>query len=168
MRFKVIRWGIIKNMEISFKKYLLSAAIGFGIGGMIWGGLLYRNSDILESPFYYLVTLIFGILGGVSITFFSKNIKQILITAGLGIIGFALGFIIAVFGIYHFYIAGSIILSPLRYFINVISWNSLFNLAPKLTVGDFFLNFVIAGFFIGLFFAIATKTKILSVVLINE
>ncbi len=151
-------------MEISFKKYLLSAAVGFGIGGAIWGGILYKNMDSLESPFYYLMGIILGLLCGISLTIFSRNIRLILITSVIGIIGFVVGFGAAAFGAYHLYVFGSLILSPLRYIVDVVILNSLFNLEPALSVGDFFLNFVLAGMFIGLFFALALKTKIWPVV----
>ena len=151
-------------MEISFKKYLLSAAIGFGIGGAIWGGILYSWIPDIDYPLN-IVGILVGLFGGIGLSIFSKNIKQILKVSGFGLLGSMIGFIVAFFGIYHLGILGRVpYISPWFLFFSSYAWDELTILEPHLSTSDYWLNFALAGIFIGLFLAIAFKIKIWSLV----
>jgi len=152
-------------MEISFKKYLLSAAIGFGIGGAIWGGILYSWIPV-EYPIDITGAFI-CIFGGIGLSIFSKDIKKILKVSGLGVLGYLIGFVFAFLGIYHLPIWWMRVFSlfiPAQLPENIINFIDFLGLNPALPIGTYWLNFSLVGIFIGLFFAISLKTKIWPVI----
>lgn len=139
--------------QVSFLKYLLTCAIGFGIGGAIWGWLNFRGYPTVDYPLN-----IFGVIsiltGAIGLSIHSKNTKQILKTVGFGSIGGIIGILVAFFGIYPLSLAGSLIALILPS--TIIDWSGIGSM-PIIT---YWLNFFVAGVFIGLFFAFALKTKI--------
>ena len=160
------------NSQISFKKYLLICAIGFGIGGMVWGLIIFLIGVSAEEAFSIPFSYIFGavaagILCGIPISvFFSKNIKNILKIELLGTTGFILSFLITGILSYYSFFIGSTILSIFTRLLGIsdITVNEFINLDPSLVVGDLWLSFMIAGFIIGAFYALGLKTKILPMV----
>jgi len=45
------------NIKTSLKKYLLVNAIGFGLGGLLWGWILYSELPDLEYPFHFMAII---------------------------------------------------------------------------------------------------------------
>ncbi len=78
--------------NISFKKYLLINIIGFGLGGLLWGWILYRELPDLEYPFHFMAIIVLGLLGGISLVWYNKSIKQISKSALAGFLGYGIGF----------------------------------------------------------------------------
>ena len=144
--------------NVSFKKYLLTSAIGFGLGGALWGwSFSLWATRATDFPLTIPGAVFLTIFGGLGLSIWSKNIKTILKTVGLGLMGGILGFFIAFLGIYHLFLAGTLALSIFHFpdfFIDSIE------LIPSLKVGGHWLNFAVAGILIGLFFALALKTKL--------
>lgn len=74
-------------------------AIGFGVGSAYWGYYIFSNfsEGNWGVPFLYgNGALVLGALGGVSLAILcSKDIKKILVSSLLGVIGFLIGFLIA-------------------------------------------------------------------------
>lgn len=150
--------------KVSFLKYILTCAIGFGIGGAVWGGWgLYQDFSI-KYPLTALGAIILGITGSLSFSILSQNIKQGFKIFFLGFLGTILGFFFAGIGVYNL---------PnifINYFLSLIlpnilpeNLNDLFNLISKVggvSLLIYTLNFILAGAFIGLFYAFALKIKI--------
>lgn len=140
--------------KVSFLKYLLTCAIGFGIGGAIWGGwVLYQDTSI-KYPLTALGAIVLGVAGSLSFSIFAQNIKQGLKIFFLSFIGTVLGFLIAGIMIYPLFLWGTSLLIIPDIF------NDFIKIGSYLKVGAYWLNFFVAGAFIGLFFSFALKTKI--------
>ena len=140
--------------NVSFKKYLLTSAIGFGLGGALWGwSFSLWATRATDFPLTIPGAVFLTIFGGLGLSIWSKNIKTILKTVGLGLMGGILGFFIAFLGIYHLAIWGS--------FIAFLFPNSIINLSylPQLGITEYWLNFLLAGIITSLFYALALKTK---------
>jgi hypothetical protein len=141
------------NQNVSFKKYLLTSAIGFGLGGLLWGWSFSLWTTKTDFPLTIPGAVCLTILGSLGLSIWSKNWKTILKITGLGLLGGILGFFIAFLGIYHLPIIGS--------FIAFLFPNSIINLfhLSQLGITEYWLNFALAGIIIGLFCALACKTK---------
>ena len=63
------------DLKTSLAKYLLICALGFGLGGFLWGLVLYTELPDLEYPFHFMAILIMGLLGGISLVW-SKGLKE--------------------------------------------------------------------------------------------
>jgi len=61
------------NQNISLTKYLLVCALGFGLGGFLWGLVLYSELPDLEYPFHFMAIVIMGLFGGISLVWFDKR-----------------------------------------------------------------------------------------------
>lgn len=152
------------KIETSLSKYLVFCAVGFGLGGLLWGGVLYGALPDLEYPFHYLAIIIMSLFGGTCLSIFSKNIKQILKTILAGFLGFTIGFVgVAVFS-YYLYLYGVFLLLPIDYLIRIEILNKFINLDPNIGLGSFWLLFLFIGAIIGLFYALFLKTKIWSLI----
>ena len=136
--------------NVSFKKYLLSSAIGFGLGGALWGWEAFRGTvgagEVFSNPFSYILgAIIMGFMGGISLVLFSKNIKRILLSGLLGVIGCFIGFIgIGVFSYYLFLYGGLFLSSITAPIISAEILKKFINLEPSLIVGGLWLVFLIA------------------------
>lgn len=150
--------------NISFKKYLLINAIGFGLGGLLWGLVLYLELPDLEFPFHFMAILIMGLFGGISLVWFDKSIKNISKSVVAGFLGWTVGFVIGAVLAYPLYFSGGLLLVPIGYFIKIDILNKFINLDPSISIGDFWLVFLIIGAIIGLFYALFLKTKIWSLI----
>ena len=148
--------------NVSLKKYLLTSALGFGLGGAVWGGWDLYGSDV-DYPLTILGAISLGIFGGLGLSIFSKNWKLILRSCGLGMLGSIIGFFTALLGIYNLPNLWGFLLSFILPPLLSEKGNAIIDLIfgiQNLRIGVFLLNFVLAGIFIGLFFAIALKIKI--------
>jgi len=159
------------NSQISFKKYLLICSIGFGIGGMIWGLIIFLIGVSAEEAFSIPFSYIFGavtlsFIGGISLlSVFPKSnrsIGRILQIELFGLLGTVLGFLLANFFSYHSFFIGRTLL-PWLFFSHNHKWVELWEKISKTgssVVGDLWISFILAGFIIGLFYALGLKTKI--------
>ena len=144
------------NTKISFKKYLLIVALGFGLGGALWGWVLYQGIPRVQFPFHFMAILIMGLLGGISLVLFSNNIREYSKSVLAGFLGWGIGFIAGGVLSYPLFASGILLLSVLPfYFIDV----NLLRLIPNISIGDFWLIFLLIGAIIGLFFLLFLKTK---------
>lgn len=145
------------EQKISLKKYLLVCAIGFGIGGLLWGWVLYRELPGLEFPFHFMAIIIMGLFGGVSLSLVFRGLKQIFKAVLAGFLGFGIGFVVGGVFVYPLSLIGVFILS----IILPSSTNAdLFRLEPNnIGVGGFWLIFLLIGAIIGLFYALFLKLK---------
>lgn len=150
-----------KNVTKIFKSRIISAALFFGLAGAIWGGWdLYGSTPPADYPLTIIGAFMLGILGGLGLALPSGNKKQIIKVATFGLIGSVLGFIAAWLGIYNLPIVGSFI-----FLVFTPDFALLTKLEPSLAISVYWLNFTLVGTFIGLFFALGLKRKILPMVL---
>jgi len=150
---------VIIRSEISFRKYLLLCGTGFGLGGLLWGLVLYRELPNLEFPFHYLAIPIMALCGGVSLALPTKNLKQILKSVLAGFFGWGMGFLVSAVFSYYFYLYGNLLLVPLGYIVKVELLNKFLNLYPEIGIGDLWLVFLVVGIFIGLFHSLFLKIQ---------
>lgn len=146
--------------KTSFKRYLLICSLGFGLSGLLWGFVLYNALPELEFPFHFMAILIMGLIGGIFLVFDSKSIKEYSKSVVAGFLGWGVGFITSIIVVYPFYLYGVLILTPLGYFIEINTLDSLLNLQKNIGVGDFWLVFMYIGAMVGLFYSLFLKIKI--------
>jgi len=132
-------------LKMKWLKYALSGAVGFGVGGAIWGYIIFSSFVYyLTSPFYYFYGAIaLGVIGGVTLALPSKDLKKILLFPLLGLIAFVIGFVIIAILSYPL-----VLLSPLYlplYLILSEKDAMLFMLKPELDVGLLVLGFTFVG-----------------------
>jgi len=154
----------MKEDRMSLLKYILVGAIGFGIGGVIWGFILFRSippTVYLPNLFSYTTGgIALGAVGGASLASLSMGVKKMLRFALFGAIGFFSGFIITAIISYPLFIFGSLfvhmfLLGPESY-----KWEFMFRLKPSLAVGEAVLCFVVAGAIGGFFYGLAEKKNL--------
>ncbi len=149
------------NTKISFKKYLLVNLIGFGLGGLFWGWLLYSELPELEYPFHFMSIIIMGLFGGVSLVWFDKSVRTISKSVLAGFLGWGVGFAGMAFFIYPSSLYGTFILSII---LPSSTNESFFELEPGIGISVFWLSFLFIGAVIGLFYSLFLKTKIWSLI----
>jgi len=145
------------NTKISFKKYLLICISGFGLGGFLWGLVLYNALPRAQFPFHFMAILIMGLIGGIFLVLPLNSIREYSKSVLAGFLGWGVGFIGGAVVSYPLFISGIILLSisPF-YFIDV----NFLRLEPDISIGDFWLIFLFIGAIIGLFYSLFLKTKI--------
>ena len=150
---------------------------GFGLAGALWGWDLYRFREVIpgfSTPFiidFGVISL--GVLSGLALTIFSRDIKKMLKVVILGIVVWVVAFFTA--AIFSYSSLGMIgagmlstsfllVLSPLSFlpfdFLKEVDLFSLMGLNPSLTISHFWLGFLISGFIISLYYALILKKKI--------
>ena len=148
------------NTKIGFYKYIFICALGFGLGGLLWGLVLYSELPDLEFPFHYLAIIIMGLCGGVSLAWPLKDWKKTVKAVLGGWLGWSVGFVVAPILIYYLALYGLIHLSFLPfYFIKTEVLNNFLNLEPNIGIGDLWLVFLFIGAIVGLFYALFLKVK---------
>ena len=144
------------NTKISFKKYLLIVALGFGLGGFLWGLVLYQGIPNVKFPFHFMAIIIMGLFGGISLAWPLENIKEHSKSVLAGFLGWGIGFIVGGLLSYPLYFIGLFILGTiLPSSINV----NLLDLKPNISIATFWLVFMFIGAIIGLFYSLFLKTK---------
>lgn len=146
--------SLLKNPKF---RYIITPAIGFGLGGAIWGGVLYKWSLGVSSPnpFSYIYGAIsLGLFGSISLTLFSQSIRSILRTSIFGILGSLIGFVFVGSMSYYLFLLGRTF-APWRILLGDERWDKISQLRPSLTLGDFWIAFLVAGFIIGIFYSFA-------------
>jgi len=144
------------EQKISLRKYLLICALGFGLGGLLWGLVLYTELPDLEYPFHFMAIIIMGLIGGISLTLFSKDFKQISKSVLAGFLGWGVGFILGGILVYPLTLIGGFLLSviPLQ-----LLEREFTVLEPNIYISAYWLVFSLIGAIIGLFYALFLKLK---------
>lgn len=145
-------------------KYILTSAIGFGIGCTVWGFRLFElipDMGHYVVPFSYLTGgIIVGAIGGAFLALPSRDILKILLSSLSGMIGLFIGFLVGVALSYPLFFFGHyfiLFLIPTR---NPDQWEFLFSLHPSLGIGVFVFVFAVVGAIGGFFYSIALKKRI--------
>ena len=152
--------------NVSLKKYLLTCAVGFGLGGLLWGLDAFFGTvgagEVFTNPFSYILGIAaLGLLGSFSLILFSKNKRQILKVSLSGLFGCLAGFVgVALFSYYLYLYGGLILANIFGRFLDIEIINKFINLSPSLGVGDLWLVFFLSGGILGLFYSLILKTKI--------
>jgi len=144
----------------------LPPIIGFGIGGALWGWSLYVGIPETSYPLTIPGAIFLGFFGGLGLSIYSKDIKKILKSCGLGLVGCLIGVFIAFLGTIHLPPIGGVILSlffPQRLPDYLIEFFDLMSGVGTLSILYYWPNFAISGIFIGLFFSFG-RSKILPMV----
>ena len=165
---------LLEEKKADLFKHLIIGIIGFGLVGILWGGGLFYEAfiketqfNIIETPYiFYLPAIFFLILGGSLFSILFKDRKRMfkrLVLFGLAgsIVGF-LGELFLVHIFSFFWVCG--MMGTLFWILgsSQMTWESISMLEPSLMIGGFFLSFAFIGFFIGAFYALALKIKVLS------
>jgi len=145
------------NQNISLAKYLLVCALGFGLGGALWGWVLYSELPDLEYPFHFMAIVIMGLFGGVSLVWFNKRVKQISKAVLAGFLGWTVGILLGVVLLYPLALAGGLFLSIVTPSFLIDA--KFINLEPDIAIAAYWLIFLIIGAIIGLFYALFLKVK---------
>jgi len=136
-------------------------AAGFGLAGLCWGLILYRRLPDLEYPFHYAFVILLAVLGGISLAILRWSIKGILKSVAAGFLGYGVGLLVGGFLIYPLYFIGIYLSSVIfQYLTSPEILNNFLNLKPDITMGDFWLVFLVIGIFAGLSYALFLKIKI--------
>ncbi len=153
---------MMKEDRINMLKYMLAGAVGFGIGGVIWG-LSIPTTVHYATPFTYTIGgIALGSIGGASLAVFSKDIKKILKFALFGTISLFIGFIIELILNYPLILFGSVFVHMFLLGPEPYKWEFLFYLKPTLAVGQLIFGFALVGAIAGFFYGIALKKRILA------
>ena len=150
--------------NISLVKYLLVCALGFGLGGLLWGLVLYSELPDLEYPFHFMAIVIMGLFGGVSLVWFNKSVREISKAVLAGLLGFGVGFIVAGVFSYYLYLCGGLFLVPLGYLVEIETLREFINLKPNIGIGGLWLLFFFTGIIVGLFYSLFLRAKIWSLI----
>lgn len=148
--------------DLSFKKYLVVNAASFSLAGLLWGLILYNRLPDLEYPFHYAAFLILAVLGGLSLMGFIKNVKEVLKSVLAGVLGYGVGFTLGGVFIYPLYLIGIYLLGSIPFFNNLLGekFYELIRMTPNITVGGFWLVFLVIGAFVGLSYSLFLKIKV--------
>jgi len=150
------------DIKTSLKKYLLVNAIGFGLGGLLWGCILYSELPDLEYPFHFMAIITMGLFGGISLVWFNKSIKNISKSVLAGFLGWGVGFVITEILVYPLSLISGFTLSI--FIPSFLVDNKLIELGPSIGISVYWLIFLIIGLSAGLFYSLFLKTKIWSLI----
>jgi len=145
---------------ISLKKYLLTVALGFGLGGLIWGVVMYMGIPDIEYTFHYSFAIALSIFGGIALQWFSKSVKKMAVSVLVVFVALVIGFVVTAIFQYPLYLIGiylsSFFMEPLA---SAATFNKFLNLDPNITVGDFWLFFFIIGIIVSFLYSLFFKLK---------
>lgn len=146
-------------------RYILTPAIGFGIGGALWGWECFRGTvgagEVITNPFSYILGILFlGVFGSASLVLFSKDIKKIVKVILLGICAWIAGFIAPAMFTYYLFLLGGIVRVLPELFTDSGTVQEFISLKPSLPVSGFWLEFLFTGMIAGLFYALILKNRI--------
>ncbi len=124
---------------------------------------MYGGTSPADYPLTIFGAILLGVLGGLGLALpTTRSAAKIGKIVGLGLVGSVLGFTAAWLGIYGLSLWSAQILALLSLPISSIEF---LELDSSLGVAAYWLNFALAGGFIGLFFAFGLKEKILPMIL---
>ena len=145
--------------KISLKKYLLTVALGFGLGGLVWGVVMYRGIPDIEYTFHYSFAIALSIFGGIALQWFSKSAKKMAGSVLVVFVGLVIGFFVTAIFQYPLYLFGGLCLVPLGYLVEIEIVNKFLNLSPGICIGDFWLFFFIMGVIVSFLYSLFFKLK---------
>jgi len=146
------------DIKTSLKKYLLVNAIGFGLGGLLWGWILYNGLPGPASPFHFMAIIVMGLFGGISLVWFNKSIKNISKSVLAGFLGWGIGLVTTGILVYPLSLISGFVLST--FIPSFLVDNKLIELEPNIGVSVYWLLFLITGSIIGLSYSLFLKLKI--------
>ena len=144
------------NTKISFRKYLLICALGFGLGGFLWGLVLYQGIPNVKFPFHFMAIIIMGLFGGISLIWPSKSVKEYSKSVLAGFLGWGIGFITGGLLSYPLSITGGLSLSFIPF---LLLERKFIILEPNIDIANYWLIFLFIGAIIGLFYSLILKIK---------
>lgn len=161
--------GLLKKIYYSnIFRYIVTPAIGFGIGGAIWGWDIYRgaieSNEAFINPFSFISgAFLFGIIGSASLVIFSGDLKKILKVVGIGTIGWIVAFLLPLSISYYLFLAGGIIgfINLLFLFLTDIDVFSFLVFPFSVLVWERWIEFLLTGIMIGLFYGVLFKKSLL-------
>lgn len=151
------------KIDKQFLKQLIAPAIFFGLAGVLWGWTLYKGEWETVYPLIIWAAFYIAIFGGLGLSIESKDIKKILKTVFIGLIGAIIGFFIASIG--YYFLADWFILVLSLFIPQMLSdvGNQIMEIILSVenhAIGIYFFNFLIVGFLISFFLSILySKTK---------
>lgn len=153
-----------------FWKYLLFPAIGFAIGGVLWGWECYRGTigagESFTNPFSFILGAVYlGFFGSLFLSLLEKKSstpKKVAKRVLGGVVGCIIGFLIPAIFVDAMLKGGSIITPVLGGVLIITGLDiiQLLVLSPSLVVGQLWLEFLFSGIIITLFYALIFKIKI--------
>ncbi len=165
-------------------KNKLIVALGFGVGGALWGLEAYRGTvgsdEVFTNPFSYILgSVALAICGGIALAYIKSltllpsrlsypkrgGAREGVKIIGLGLIGWVVAFALPAVWAYELWLFGSIIGIIPELFARGDTVDSFLSLEPSIGVAYFWLEFLITGAIVGLIYAFLEKTKILKSVL---
>jgi len=171
---KKINWWISNWRESKeFRRQLITVVLGFGIGGLIWGGALYKDiahsKDAFIYPIHWLGVLSLAIFGGLGLgyAFFKDNKKKFLFLILLGIPIWILAFLIPVIFTEWLMVLSAVISVVYIgfYYLFKIDITPLLNLKPSLVIAgiwlEFLFTFLLVAIFYSFFFKKPSKLKLI-------
>jgi len=100
------------------RNYILINAAGFGLAGAIWGlarfFLVPASETTIDFPLHYMMVFSISILGGLSLTYGSRNIKQIRRVIGFGFLGGVVSILFGAFAVHYLFSLGALFLPLVR------------------------------------------------------
>jgi hypothetical protein len=179
-----INWWKDGFKDKGFKIRFLSAIIGFGISGILWGiecysGTIARN-EALTNPFSFILGAIyFGVIGSISLIIFrEKDIKKVIKFVLVGLVGWLVAFLLPNLFMWWLIVFGSVLFSLLNIIFYIIEFfhegiGDLFqtgflfltSLKPSLMIFVLWLEFFFSGVIAAISFILFFKTKIRLIIL---
>jgi len=172
---KELNWWVFNwKSSNEFKKQLLAAILGFGVGGMLWGFHCYdwatSHNEAFTNPFSIILGAFWiSIFGGLALafSFLKESKRRSLLLIFLSIPAWVLGFVIP--GIFNewLYILSAVI-SPIYiviFYLFKVDITPLLNLKPSLVVAgiwmEFLFTFLLITIFYSFFFKKPSKLKLI-------
>lgn len=164
-------------------KNKLIVALGFGIGGAIWGLEAYRGTvgsdEVFTNPFSYILGAVaMAVCGGIALVYIeNKRLNQRLSRlflsgkttkiVGLGLVGWIVAFMVPAVWVEWIMTLGAILIMGLVLLGGIFTLDLVpfITLNPSLLVGHLWFEFLITGAIIGLIYAFLIKAKILKGIL---
>ncbi|MCG2695085.1 hypothetical protein L6261_03330, partial [Candidatus Parcubacteria bacterium] len=72
----------------------MTVALGFGLGGLIWGVVMYMGIPDIEYTFHYSFAIALSIFGGIALQWFSKSVKKMAGSILVVFLALVIGFIV--------------------------------------------------------------------------
>jgi len=139
----------------------LTVALGFGLGGLIWGVVMYMGIPDIESPFHYAFIIALSILGGIALQWFSKSMKKMAGSVLVVFVGLVIGVVGTAIFQYPLYLYSVYsLIAPIEPIVSIDTpIREFVNLSPDIGIGFFWLMFLIIGIIVGFLYSLFFKLK---------
>lgn len=169
-------------LKFLFKKNMVWPAVGFGVGGLLWGLEAYRGTvgagETFTNPFSYVLGAVaMAVFGGISLAYINQlngspsvsrsiSSRQTWKIIGLGLIGWLAAFFVPGF-LGEWSLAIGSIITPLIFGIAKLGIDIVpyIILKPSLVIGQLWFHFFIGGLIMGAVYAFLLKTNIIKTAL---